>query len=130
MVEQYRSKLKEINARPIKKIAEAKARKKQRSMKKLANVRKRAEVICDNSEVTDQEKAHQIRNMYKKAGLLSQKKQEVKYVVAKKGVGRRVRRPQGVTGKFKVVDPRMKKDKRSMAGKNGKQQKPKRRKHQ
>ncbi len=121
MVEQYRSKLKEINARPIKKVAEAKARKKQRSLKKLASVRKRAEVICDNSEVTDQEKAHQIRNMYKKAGLLSQKKQEVKYVVAKKGAGKRVRRPQGVTGKFKVVDPRMKKDKRK-TGKNSKQQ--------
>ncbi len=113
MVEDYRKKLKEINDRPIKKVAEAKARKKNRSLKKLESVRKRAQVICDTAEVTDHEKAHQIKSMYKKAGLLSQKKQEVQYVVAKKGAGKRVRRPQGVTGRFKVVDPRMKKDIRS-----------------
>ena len=110
MVDEYRKKLKEINDRPIKKIAEAKARKKHRSMKKLEGVRKRAEVICDTADVTDHEKAYQIKSIYKKAGLLSQKKQEVTYIVAKKGTGKRVRRPQGVTGKFKVVDPRMKKD--------------------
>ena len=123
MVEEYRKKLKEINARPIKKIAEAKARKKHRAMKKLESVRKRAQVISDTADVTDQEKAHQIRNMYKKAGLLSKGKQEVKYVVAKKGMGKRVKRPSGVSGKFKVVDPRMKKDNRKKKTQQKKKQK-------
>lgn len=114
MVEEYKQKLKEINARPIKKIAEAKARKKNRAMKKLQGVRKKAEVICDTVDVTDHEKAQHIKSIYKKAGLLSRKKQDVQYVVAKKGFGRRVRRPAGVSGKFKVVDPRMKKDNRKL----------------
>jgi AdoMet-dependent rRNA methyltransferase SPB1 len=74
-------------------------------------------------------------SIYKKAGLLSQKKKEVQYVVAKKGVGKRVSRPGGVKGRFRVVDPRMKKDnkqakkvaKETKKGKKpkGKQPKPK-----
>lgn len=51
--------------------------------------------------------------MYKKAGLLKNRKEEVAYVVAKKGTGKRVSRPPGIKGRFKVVDPRLKKDLRN-----------------
>ena len=113
MVEMYRAKLKDINSRPIKKIAEAKARKKKRALRKLEKVRKRAEVIADAPEVSSNEKAQQLRHIYKKAGL-ADKKKEVQYVVAKKrSAGKRVPRPAGVKGHYKVVDPRMKKDNRS-----------------
>lgn len=112
MVEEYRARLREINARPIKKVAEAKCRKKYRMMKKMEKARKRIENITDDGDVTDREKVRQIQQAYKKAGVLAKKKKEVEYVVAKKGMGKRVRRPAGVKGRFKVVDPRMKKDKR------------------
>jgi AdoMet-dependent rRNA methyltransferase SPB1 len=128
MVEVYRAKLKEINSRPIKKIAEAKARKKRHALKKLDKARKKAESIADLGEdVTVQEKAQQIKQVYKRAGVLGKRKREVEYVVAKRGVGRRVKRPAGVKGHFKVVDPRMKKDTRGNRGKGersgGRQQK-------
>ena len=123
MMQEYQRRLREINARPIKKIAEAKSRKKRRAVKKLVTARRKAEIICETGDVTDQEKARQLKSVYKKAGLMGAKgkSQEVKYVVAKKGTGKRVRRPAGVSGRFKVVDPRMKKDKRAMAkGKSSK----------
>lgn len=117
MVEVYRAKLKEINIRPIKKVAEAKARKKKRALKSLEKARKRAESISDAVDISSQEKAQQIKQIYKKAGTVGKRKREnVEYVVAKRGVGRRVKRPAGVKGRFKVVDPRMKKDNRGNKG--------------
>lgn len=52
-------------------------------------------------------------SIYKKAGV-GKEKREVTYLVSKKGGGKKVRRPAGVKGVFKVVDGRMKKDMRGM----------------
>lgn len=62
-----------------------------------------------------------ISSIYKKAGV-GKEKREVTYVVAKKGAGRKISRPPGVKGVFRVVDGRMKKD---LRGKHNKDQKDK-----
>lgn len=118
-VEQYRKRWREINARPIKKVAEAKARKKRRMLKKLEQTKKKAEAVVNTVDISEREKVAQLRSLYKKAGLGKEKRQ-VTYVVAKKGVGRKVRRPAGVRGHFKVVDSRMKKDQRAQQRKEQK----------
>lgn len=119
-VRAYKEKMKAINARAPKKVIEAKARKKRKAMKKMERARKKAEAITDNAETTDREKWSQIKQIYKKAGLLSKKKRELTYVVAKKGAGKKVSRPAGVKGQFKVVDARMKKDIRKQKAMNKK----------
>ncbi|TFK10841.1 negative elongation factor A [Platysternon megacephalum] len=115
-VEEYRQRWRQINARPIKKVAEAKARKKRRLLKKMEQMKKKAEAVVSTVDISEREKVAQLRSIYKKAGL-GKEKREVTYLVAKKGVGRRVRRPAGVKGHFKVVDSRMKKDVRAQKGK-------------
>ena len=92
--------------------------------KKLERARKKAETISENTNISDQERNKEIKQVFKKAGLLGKKKAEVKYIVAKKNSGKR-----GVSGTIKgpyrVVDKRLKKDKfkkKSMA-KNSKKSK-------
>nr|DAD45935.1 TPA_asm: hypothetical protein HUJ06_004165 [Nelumbo nucifera] len=107
-----RAQFKEIDARPAKKVAEAKARKKRLAMKKLEKVRQKANAISDQTDISDRSKSKLIDQLYKKA---IPKKPQKEYVVAKKGV-------QVKAGKGKVlVDRRMKKDSRSSGmGRQGK----------
>ncbi|XP_044509137.1 pre-rRNA 2'-O-ribose RNA methyltransferase [Mangifera indica] len=107
-----RAQFKEIDARPAKKVAEAKARKKRVAMRKLEKIRKKANIISDQTDISDRSKSKQIEQLYKKA---APKRPQKEYVVAKKGV-------QVKAGKGKVlVDRRMKKDARTRgSGKGGK----------
>ena len=69
----------------------------------------------ENEDLGSREKAKEIDRLYKKAS--STKKREVVYSVAKKFVAaKRAKRPAGVKGAYKQVDPRMKKD---TSGKRG-----------
>ncbi|XP_075436738.1 pre-rRNA 2'-O-ribose RNA methyltransferase FTSJ3-like, partial [Ascaphus truei] len=122
MMQEYRERQRELNARPIKKVAEAKARKRRRMLKKMEQAKQKAETVVNTVDISEKEKAAQLRGIYKKAGL-GKEKREVTYLVAKKGVGPKVRRPPGVKGHFKVVDGRMKKDMRGQQRRDQRQRK-------
>lgn len=118
---EYRRKMEEINVRPIKKVVEAKARKKKRALRRLEKAKKKAESLLENPDVSSQEKVRQIRKMYKKA---EDRKPEVKYVVAKRrNAQKRATRPAGVKGRYKMVDLRLKKDKRAVKARDKKSKK-------
>ncbi|XP_066503612.1 pre-rRNA 2'-O-ribose RNA methyltransferase FTSJ3 [Hoplias malabaricus] len=119
MVDEYKEKWREINARPIKRLAEAKARKKRRMLKKMEQAKKKAEAVVNTVDISEREKMAQLKSIYKKAGV-GKEKREVTYVVAKKGAGHKIRRPPGVKGAFRVVDGRMKKDTRGLQRKEQK----------
>ncbi|XP_061417970.1 pre-rRNA 2'-O-ribose RNA methyltransferase FTSJ3 [Lethenteron reissneri] len=117
-VAEYRKRWQEINARPIRKIAEAKARKKKRMLKQVEKAQKKAEAVVDTVDISEREKMAQLRSIYKKAGV-KKKDKDVTYVVAKRSSGRKVGRPAGVKGHYKVVDARLKKDTRAKLRKEG-----------
>ena len=85
--------------------------------------RKQAEAVLNQDDTSAKEKSSLVRRIYGRAGL-KKEKEKVTYVPIKKGAGRKVSRPAGVKGKFKVVDSRMKTEMRAQkarerrAGKN------------
>ncbi|CAH0391130.1 unnamed protein product [Bemisia tabaci] len=111
LVQKYRDRNNPVNARTIKKVVEAKARKKKQAAMHREKEMKKLEKVMDNPDMSEAEKARQLRQAYKK---LKKKKTEIKYVVAKRATAaKRAKRPPGVKGPYKQVDPRMKKDTRA-----------------
>jgi len=113
--EAIKAKLRALNARPIKKVAEAKARKKLKAIRKLNKLQKKADVINENAELTENDKVGAIAKLMAKArGRGAAKKRNVQVVVAH-GKNRGIQgRPKGIKGRYKMVDPRMKKEKRAL----------------
>ncbi|KAI0756685.1 Spb1 C-terminal domain-containing protein [Daedaleopsis nitida] len=111
-VDALRAKMRALDARPIKKIAEAKARKKFKAAQQLDKAMKKAEGVNETSDMTEKEKAKQIEKLMDK-GMKAKKRKEVKIVVAKGAHKGLKGRPKGVKGRYVMVDSRMKKEVRA-----------------
>ena len=107
-----KEKLRALNARPIKKVREAKDRKKFKAAQKLEKLRKKSALVADDEGMSEKDKAQNIAKMMSKAAK-KKPKQKVKLVVAKGGNRGISGRPRGVKGKYKIVDARLKKDVRA-----------------
>jgi AdoMet-dependent rRNA methyltransferase SPB1 len=106
-----RAKQRALDARPIKKVVEAKARKKMRAAQRLEKAMKKADGVNEASDMTEREKAKQIEKLLWKGKSQGKKaKKEIKLVVAK-GAHKGIKgRPKGVKGRYTMVDARMKKE--------------------
>ena len=107
-----KEKLRVLNARPIKKVREAKDRKKFKAAQRLEKLRKKSALLADEEGTTEKDKAQNIAKLMTKAAK-KKPKQQVKVVVARGGNRGISGRPRGVKGKYKIVDARLKKDVRA-----------------
>ncbi|KAF8601772.1 FtsJ-domain-containing protein [Ceratobasidium sp. AG-I] len=109
-----RAKQRALDARPIKKVAEAKARKKMRAHQRLEKAMSKAEGLVAGDDMTEKEKAAAVDKVMRKGmSTGAKKKKEIKVVVAK-GPNKGVKgRPKGVKGRYAMVDARMRKEVRA-----------------
>lgn len=104
-----KEKLRALNARPIKKVREAKDRKKFKAAQRLEKLKRKSAMLVEDTDMSEKDKARSIEKMMAKAAKKKPKAQ-VKLVIAR-GANRRISgRPKGTKGKYKMVDARLKKD--------------------
>ncbi|ROV92886.1 hypothetical protein VSDG_06354 [Cytospora chrysosperma] len=113
-----KEKARAYNARPIKKVREAKARKKLRAADRLEKLKKKSDILAASEGMTEKEKADSIQKMIARAGKKT-RRPPIKVVVAR-GANKGKGRPKGVKGRYKMVDSRMKKEIRAMKRKASK----------
>ncbi|KAF2865182.1 Spb1 C-terminal domain-containing protein [Massariosphaeria phaeospora] len=108
-----KAKLRALNARPIKKVREAKDRKKFKAAQRLAKLKKKSALLADDEGMSEKDKAQSIARLMSRAAK-KKPKGKVSVVVARGGNNGIKGRPKGTKGKYKMVDARLKKDVRAM----------------
>lgn len=125
ILDQMRERFMEMATKPVKKVAEARGRKNRQSLKKLKAAKKKATDIANLPDMSTREKLKAIDKAMKGAKV---KKQNKVYVVSQRGGKSSTAQSAGKkpSGKVKLVDTRMKKDKRNEKIKSKRGKKPKR----
>ncbi|KAI9330300.1 Spb1 C-terminal domain-containing protein [Obelidium mucronatum] len=111
-----RQKLRAMDARPIKKVAEAKFRQSLRAANRLEKAKKKASAVAEDEDTPELSKLKDAAKIMSKA-MKKKPKTETKLVVAvnkNKGIKGR---PKGVKGRYKMVDGVMKKEMKRAKGK-------------
>jgi len=112
LLDQIRAKFLDLASKPIKKVAEARARKRHRTATKLKTARTKAEALSNQADMSESQKLREIGKVLAKGSKDAQVTRPGKtFAVAKKFNGGKA--PKG-SGKVKLVDKRMKCDTRSM----------------
>ena len=104
-----KEKLRALNARPIKKVREAQARKKFKAAQRMEKLKKKSALLADEEGMTEKEKAQSIARLMSRAAK-KKPKAKVSVIVARGGNKGIKSRPKGTKGKYKMVDARLKKD--------------------
>ena len=111
-VQILKDKIRQLDKAPIKKVLEARGRKKRRAERRLEALKKQAGNLVTSTEEhgPDTKKVEKLQTLMKKAGNERRRK---KVVVAKGNLKGTKGRPRGVKGRYKMVDSRMRKDERN-----------------
>jgi AdoMet-dependent rRNA methyltransferase SPB1 len=80
----------------------------------LEKLRKKSALLLEDEGISEKDKASAITRMMSRAAKKSGKPKEKAKLVVARGVNRAIAgRPRGVKGRYKIVDPRLKKDVRA-----------------
>ena len=109
LLEQIKSKFAMTGTKSIKKVQEAKDRKRRRAMTKLKAAKKSATALAGNEEMSEKQKLRAISKAMKNSKV---DKPSKVYVVGQKGTGGGAQKLGTGTGKLKFVDKRLKADRR------------------
>lgn len=116
VVAEMKQKFKSLATKPIKKVVEARARKKARANVKLKAAKRKADAIADNPDMTPAQKVRAVQKAMAKGGKID--KPSKLYVVQRKtksgAISKLGSKKRTKNSRIKLVDRRLKKDKRGM----------------
>lgn len=109
-----KEKMRQLNARPIKKVMEAKGRKKMRALARLEKLKKKSDLINEDSDKSEKDKAEEISKLMRRLTKKQKTKPQVTYVYAKGSNKGLSGRPKGIKGKYRMVDGVSKNEQRAL----------------
>lgn len=114
LMAEMKQRFQSLATKPIKKVVEARARNKARANAKLKAAKRKAEALAENPDMTPAQKLRAVQKAMAKGGKIE--KPSKVYVVQRKTKGGAISKNTGgktKNSRVKLVDRRMKKDKRA-----------------